>query len=320
MGGVRVALTMGDPAGIGPEVLVEALARFKKTGGVKFFVAGDRPQLVRYGLRSCGNVIFRTSENMGAARIRPGHPTPRSAQASIGYLKEAVSWMRNKEADCLVTGPISKAHIRACGFSWPGQTEYLADAFDAKDVEMIFVSERLKVALVTRHVSVKNALRAVSKERIETCGRLVFDLLKNKFRIRSPRIAVCGLNPHAGEAGLFGGEEKACIAPAVSGLNKELGQHFYGPYSPDAVFRLALGGAFDLVMAMYHDQGLIPFKLAAFETGAHLTLGLPFVRTSPVHGTGFDIAGKNMASAGSMTAALELAVRLTLKNTHRRRF
>lgn len=316
MGGVRIALTMGDPAGIGPEVLAGSLARFKKTNGVKFLVAGAGSLFARYHFKKRDDVIFFLPEDPAAANIKPGHPTPYSAQAGIRYLREAVALLKNRQADCLVTGPISKTHVNACGFSWPGHTEYLADAFGVSRVEMVFISRRLKVALVTRHVSVKDALRALSRERIETCGGLVFHMLKNQFKIRRPRIAVCGVNPHAGEGGLFGDEEKDFIAPAVSGLNKAWGKHFWGPYAADAVFRMATEGAFDCVLAMYHDQGLIPFKMAAFETGAHLTLGLPFVRTSPVHGTGFDIAGKKTASAGSMTAALELAVALT-KNLRR---
>jgi 4-hydroxythreonine-4-phosphate dehydrogenase len=210
-----------------------------------------------------------------------------------------------------VTGPIAKKKVRDCGFLHAGQTEFLGHFFKTKHVEMVFVSKPLKVVLVTRHMALKDAVSAIKKRRIVTCGRLVCDLLKKNFRIKSPKIAVCGLNPHAGEGGLFGLEEKLEIAPAIRQLNKILGNYFYGPFPADTIFSRALRSEFDMVMAMYHDQGLIPFKVAEFEQGVNLTAGLPFIRTSPVHGTAFDIAGKNLADHRSMQSAIELAYQLT---------
>jgi 4-hydroxythreonine-4-phosphate dehydrogenase len=159
-------------------------------------------------------------------------------------------------------------------------------------------------------MALADVLRQVTKKRIHECGKTVLDLLKNDFKIREPKIAVCGLNPHAGENGLFGSQEESVIAPAVKKLNKECGGYFSGPFAPDAVFKKAYEGVFDCVIAMYHDQGLIPFKMTEFVTGVHLTAGLGFIRTSPVHGTAFDIAGYDRADHRSMLSALKLALEL----------
>lgn len=307
---MRVAITLGDPAGIGPEIIARALPRFKKIKEARFLVAGDEAVLKRYGFRPQDNVVFFDCGVPGLSRAAPGKSTRESARASLNFLERAVVWLKSGEADALVTGPISKEAVASCGFSWPGHTEYLADAFDAKRVEMVFSCDVLKVVVVTRHQALKDVPKTLTEGSIVACGRLILDLLRDRFKIKIPRIAVCGLNPHAGEGGLFGDEEQERIIPAIKLLNKRYGRYFFGPYAADAVFRQAAAGQYDLVMAMYHDQGLIPFKLLGFENGAHLTAGLPFVRTSPVGGTAFDIAGKNIASCHSMACAIELALGL----------
>ena len=308
---INIVLTLGDPAGIGPEVLAKALNRFGSVKDAAFFVVGDSYVLKRYGLKKRPNVFLIDLKNVPKAVFQPGKPNRDCAKASLEYLKEGLSLIKNGLAHCLVTGPISKESVWDAGFSWPGHTEFLAHSFGVKNVEMVFVSEGFRVVLVTRHMSLKHALRCVTKKNIERCASLMMDLLIKISGIKNPKIAVCGLNPHAGEAGLFGREEIDQITPAIKNLNRIYGKHFFGPFAADTLFHRAYHGEFDLVMAMYHDQGLIPFKMVAFESGVNLTVGLPFIRTSPVHGTAFDIAGKNMADHRSMASALELAYILT---------
>lgn len=290
---IKIVVTIGDPCGIGPQVTGKALRRLRTVRDAEFLVVGDADVLA------------------SAGRFKPGQPTLASAKASLAYLTQAVRLIKEGKANSLVTGPICKESVQKAGFTWPGHTEFLADAFGVKQVEMVFVSEHLKVVPVTRHMSLRQAIRQLDKKKIVACGRLMFHFLKHYFHIPSPKIAVCGLNPHAGEGGLFGNEEKRYIAPAVMQLNRLTGAHFFGPLPADNVFRRAVQGEFDLVMALTHDQGLIPFKMTAFDTGVNLTAGLPFIRTSPVHGTAFDIAKYGCASEDSMFSAILLAYRLT---------
>ena len=308
---INIALSLGDPAGVGPEVIVKALKETSRLKDAAFFICGDSGLLHDYGLKPSSHIFVVDPNRERSHLIRPGQPDKNSAILSLNYLQTAVSLLKKGQAQCLMTGPISKENIRRAGFSWPGHTEFLADSFHVRQAEMVFVSDRLKVVLVTRHLSLKNAIDMITAERVVQCGRLMDELLKNKFFIRRPKIAVCGLNPHAGEGGLFGDEEKTRIAPAIKKLNKLCGLHFYGPMPSDTVFQRAYQGQFDLVIAMYHDQGLIPFKMVEFENGVNLTAGLPFIRTSPVHGTAFDIAGKNIARHESTREAILLAYRLT---------
>lgn len=308
---VKIAIAMGDPAGIGPEITARALKGAGRFKDAVFFVAGDAYVLARYGFKKSGNVFLTDLKNITPHAFKPGSPTEETARASLEYLKSAVSQIKEAQAHCLVTAPLSKECVRRAGFPWPGHTEFLAHSFGVSRPEMVFISDVLKVVLVTRHMSLRDAIKSITETKIVRCGEQVLDLLAGKFKIKNPRIAVCGLNPHAGEAGLFGSEEKASIAPAIKKLNKAAGPHFFGPFAADTVFHRARHGEFDLVMAMYHDQGLIPFKMIAFESGVNLTIGLPFVRTSPVHGTAFDIAGKEVADPRSMKAAITLAYQLT---------
>jgi 4-hydroxythreonine-4-phosphate dehydrogenase len=307
---------MGDPCGIGPEVIARAVPQMRRIRDAAFFIFGDAGVLFRYGFRQSGNISLIDQENEGAKFFKPGAPSVAGARASIGYLDAAVAWIKRGEAQALVTGPISKENVKKCGFRWPGHTEFLAHAFGVERVEMVFVSASLKVVLLTRHLSLKKAINALTRERIIGCGSTVYDLLKYSFKICDPKIAVCGLNPHAGESGLFGNEEKIVIIPAIKKLAKKYKGHFSGPYPADTVFYRASKGEFNLVVATYHDQGLIPFKLLEFGAGVNLTAGLPIIRTSPVHGTAFDIAGKNIACPGSMIAAIRLASKLA-RNTSR---
>lgn len=308
---VRIALTLGDPAGIGPEVLAASLRCLNELKDAVFFVCGPRSMLGRLGRMRSQRVQFVESASFDECHFFVGKPTLASAKFSLGSLKLGVDLIRSRQADALVTAPVSKENLVGAGFRWPGHTEYLAQAFGCSNTQMFFVAKNLKVVVVTRHMAVNRVSGELTKKRLLDCGQLIRQTLRRDFGIRSPRIAVCGLNPHAGENGLFGSEEKRVIAPAIRALRKKFPNGFFGPFSADTVFLEPLIGSFDAVMTMYHDQGLIPFKLVCFDQGVNFTAGLPFVRTSPVHGTAFDIAGKKKARSGSMTEAIRLAYRLT---------
>lgn len=281
----RILITLGDPAGIGPEVIDQALRSGQLPGGFDFEVLGDR--------------------NAGTI----GKPDARSAAAALAALDQAVAEMKMGRADAVVTGPVSKESLQALGFPFPGQTEYFANAFGVEDFGMLLTGATLTVGLATIHEALAKVPSLLSPDRIVRIGLLTAGFLKRRG-IVLPRIAVAGLNPHAGENGAFGDEEASIILPAIRRLNETNQGIFSGPAVPDAVFREAVLGHFDAVVAMYHDQGLIPLKLLDFDSAVNVTLGLPKPRTSPDHGTAFAIAGKNLASPSSMIAAIRLACEL----------
>jgi len=294
----RIAITLGDPAGIGPEIARAAL---------------DSGKLPEADYRLIG-------ETEGHSL---GKPTPASARAAAIALEQAVELALAGEIDAVVTGPIHKAHMYEVGFPFPGQTEFFAARCGVEDFAMLLTGGKLTVALVTTHIPLAAVSTTLSSAEIVRVGSLLAEFLAK--RGGGQRIAVAGLNPHAGESGALGREEIEIIAPAVEELStlnsvKERGSHgalrsqlstsVTGPLSPDTIFHRAVEGEFDGVLCMYHDQGLIPLKLHAFHEGVNVTLGLPFPRTSPDHGTAFEIAGKGIARADSMIAAIRLAVEL----------
>lgn len=281
----EILITIGDPAGIGPEVIAAALASGKLPEGFAFRVIGDR-----------------------AAGV-PGKPTRESARAALDALKESVRLLRETEAAAVVTGPVSKEGLQALGFPFPGQTEFYADAFGCADYGMLLTGPHLTVGLATIHNALADVTRLLTADGIFRIGKLTAEFLRKKG-VTAPRIAVCGLNPHAGENGSFGDEERTIIAPAISEMNKTGLASYTGPHVPDAIFRDAAQGKYDAVLAMYHDQGLIPLKLLDFDDAVNVTLGLPKPRTSPDHGTAFSIAGKGEANPASMIAAIRLACAL----------
>ena len=289
----RIGITLGDCAGIGPEIVDLALN---------------------------SNRIARTAESKVIGKYpgsRPGNPTAESALAAAAALEEAVTLARRGELDAIVTGPVHKARMYEVGFKFSGQTEFFAERCGVKNFAMCLTGGKITVALVTAHLPLREAASALKQSEIVRVGLLLADFLKSRS-VSSPRIAVAGLNPHAGESGKLGREEIEIIAPAVSELqsgieNRE--SRIVGPLSPDTVFHRAMEGEFDAVLCMYHDQGLIPLKLHAFHEGVNVTLGLPFTRTSPDHGTAFEIAGKGIARPDSMIAAINLAVELTTKSS-----
>lgn len=281
----EILITLGDPAGIGPEIIDAALASGELPDGFDFQIIGDRFAAV------------------------PGKPTRESAQAALDALEESARRLRETDAAAVVTGPVSKEGLQSIGFRFPGQTEFFADAFGLTDFGMLLTGPTLTVGLATIHNSIADIPRLLTPQAVFSIGCLTADFLQRKG-IDSPHIAVCGLNPHAGENGAFGDEEKTIIVPAVTALNETGLASFTGPYVPDAIFRDAAQGKFDAVLAMYHDQGLIPLKLLDFDEAVNVTLGLPKPRTSPDHGTAFAIAGQGIANPASMIAAIRLACEL----------
>src|SRR5262245_14183935 len=289
----RIGITLGDCAGIGPEIVELALKSDRLANSAEYHIIGKYPNCTL------------------------GKPTAETARAAAAALEEAVTLARRDELDAIVTGPVHKARMYEVGFRFPGQTEFFAERCGIKNFAMCLTGGRLTVALVTAHIPLRKVPRALKQSEIVRVGLLLADFLHARSKT-APRIAVAGLNPHAGESGSLGREEIETVAPAIEKLNSPLvTRHsslvFTGPLSPDTVFQRAVSGEFDAVLCMYHDQALIPLKLHAFHSGVNVTLGLPFARTSPDHGTAFEIAGKGIAQPDSMTAAINLAVELTEK-------
>ncbi|MBE7448445.1 MAG: 4-hydroxythreonine-4-phosphate dehydrogenase PdxA [Kofleriaceae bacterium] len=307
-----IGVTLGDPAGIGPEVTAWALARATAEVRREVVVFGD-PAVLARGAAAMGVALDVACEGVAAPAVRAGEPSAAAGAAQVAWLEAAVAAARAGRVDALVTAPISKTWARRAGFAFPGHTELLAARLEARDVAMAFVGPRLVVALATVHVPLVEVAAALSVARIVAVGELLAACLDRDLgRARPVRLGVVGLNPHAGEGGLLGGEEQAIIAPAVATLAAALGAavEVSGPLVPDAAFRIAADGGVDGLVAMYHDQALIPVKLLDFEEAVNVTLGLPIVRTSPDHGTAYDLAGRGSARPTSMAAALALAVRM----------
>lgn len=286
---LRIGLTPGDPAGVGPEVLAAVLRGF------------ECPP-------DCELEILRC-----AGTHSPGAPTRESARAALQALERAAENLCSGEWQAVATGPVCKHALHAEGFEFPGQTEFFAARAGVGNFAMCLTGGPLTVALVTAHEPLARVSGILTAPEIVRVGGLLQDFLQLRGLV-NPRIAVAGLNPHAGENGDLGREEIEIVSPAVEKLKTQ--GNFQGPFAPDTVFHRAAAGEFDGVLCMYHDQGLIPLKLLAFHEGVNVTLGLPFIRTSPDHGTAFDIAGKGIARSDSMEAALRLAVELARARTH----
>jgi 4-hydroxythreonine-4-phosphate dehydrogenase len=231
-------------------------------------------------------------------------------KASVEYLDKALELLRNKEIDCLVTAPISKEAINKAGFKYSGHTEYFLKKTGVKEAVMLLLNNKLKFSLVTRHLPIEKVPKALTKEKLYNNILTTYESLKNIFGIKKPRLVVCGLNPHASDNGVIGREENRIIKPVLKKLRDELKLNIDGPLSADAAVASAKEGNYDCVIAMYHDQALIPLKLTDGDSGVNMTLGLPFIRTSPLHGTAFDIARTPvLANPASMIAAIKLAIK-----------
>ncbi len=322
----KLAITMGDPGGVGPEIIVRALGSPEVRERCEPIVVGDR-RVIREAAEVLGmKVDISVIDSPAHSRPSPsvieiieaGEPTAfdknlpsaEGGRASAAYIGRAVELALDKAVDGVVTAPVSKEALKMAGIKWPGHTEMLAELTAARDFAMMLAGGPLRVILVTIHTSLSSVSKMITREAVLRTIRLAKRAC-DMLGIDRPKIGVAGLNPHAGEAGMFGDEELAEIIPAVEEANRE-GIPASGPFPPDTVFHKAFHGAFDIIVCMYHDQGLIPLKMIAFETGVNVTVGLPIIRTSPDHGTAYDIAWKGAADPTSMIQAIRLAAGLRL--------
>ena len=322
----KIAITMGEPGGIGPEVIVKALYSAGMRDYCNPVVIGDAVVL-KNAVRLTG-LPLEVKSIPGISGSRPENgiieviniesrfpfkkcmPSGDAGNAVVKYIKKAAGLAMKKEVEAIVTAPISKESLKMAGYNWPGHTELLAKLTGTEDFAMMFVSEKVKVILCTIHIPLKEVAEKINRQIVL---KTIIHAKKGMamLGIENPRIAVAGLNPHAGESGIMGNEESISISPAVKKARDE-GLDVSGPFPPDVVFHRVFNGEFDIIVCMYHDQGLIPFKMLAFDTGVNVTAGLPVIRTSPDHGTAFDIAWKNIANPLSMIEAIKLASILKL--------
>ena len=310
MGKPRIGITIGDPAGIGPEIVKKAIEslEIKKVCtpvviGCGFSIFGDR--LLK---RSSGTDYADVScENISS--IVPGKVSASAGLASFRFLERSIELLEQGKIDAVVTAPISKEALKLAGIKYSGHTEFFADYTRTKDYAMLMAAGDLRAVMVTRHMPLSEVSKNITAGMIVSASKLTRRFLAEKFKIKDPRLVVCALNPHAGESGLLGKEEGSIITPAVrSLLNKKI--RVVGPLPADSAWHKMVTGEFDLLVGMYHDQVMIPLKCLSPEKIVNITVGLPFIRTSPGHGTAFDIAGKNMADPASMIEAIKTAAKL----------
>ncbi|MBE6225966.1 MAG: 4-hydroxythreonine-4-phosphate dehydrogenase PdxA [Bacteroidales bacterium] len=324
MAKVRVGITQGDTNGIGYEVIIKALSDARMLDMCTPVVYGSskafgfyRKQIhetenINTNVISSAkdahpkrvNIVNCIPENF---QIEPGQQTQEGSKAAIAALEMAVRELKAGTIDVLVTAPFNKRAVSDETFKFPGHTEYLVNEFGAKDGLMFLCADKMRVGVATNHLSLAKVPAAITEERILSKLRLMNDSLLRDFGVVKPKLAVLGLNPHSGDRGLLGEEEINVIAPAIKKANEE-GILAFGPYPPDGFFSINMQYKFDAVLAMYHDQGLIPFKSLAFDSGVNFTAGLPVVRTSPDHGTAYDLAGENKANPQSMMSAIYMAI------------
>lgn len=319
-----VGITQGDGNGISYEVIIKALADERILDMCTPVIYGSSKIFGFYkkhihNIENINTNVITSAKDVHNKRVNivnclpenvfvePGQPTPESAKSAMTALERAVADIKEGYIDVLVTAPINKRAMSSEGFGYTGHTEYLEKQFGVDEVAMIMVSDQLKVGVVTGHISLKEVPSKISAEKILAKLRLMRQSLQRDFGVDAPKIAVLGLNPHCGDGGLLGDEEQQIILPAVKAANDE-GIMAFGPYSPDGFFGLGNYQKFDAVLAMYHDQGLTPFKALAFEEGVNYTAGLPIVRTSPDHGTAYEMAGRDMADPRSMKSAIYAAI------------
>jgi 4-hydroxythreonine-4-phosphate dehydrogenase len=325
-----IGITMGCPVGIGPEIILRFVAEKKGFGRFLPIVIGDIDLLRRcakemrvdieivpwrpgcpVNLEKLQVIVPEAGEgySLHAENLHWGKPDKETAHAAAAYITKAVQLIGQGELNAMVTCPIAKYAMQLAGYKFPGHTEMLAALCNTKNYGMMMAGKRLRVSLVTIHTPLAKVPEQLTQDEIIRVINLTGETLLKDFGIPKPRIAVAGLNPHSGEAGLFGGEENQIIEPAVSAAVSKKWE-VSGPLPPDTVFKKAMDNNYDAVVAMYHDQGLIPFKLVHFEGGVNLTMGLPIIRTSVDHGTAYDIAGKGLASASSLEASFAMAAEI----------
>lgn len=322
----RIGITMGDPAGIGPEVVLKALAEEEIRSACTPVIIGDA-QLLAHTARKldlqCGFDIIRKGEPLPdhftdpiiyhldnvAGHIEPGIESSLAGKAAASYIEAAVELCASENVDAITTAPINKRALFLAGYGFPGHTEFLAHLTGTEEYAMAFVAANLRIVLLSTHVPLAEAIRLVERDRFVRVINLTHRELK-RWGIERPRIAVAALNPHGAEGGLFGVEEASEIMPAVEDCRSRDDMNVQGPFSADTIFLRASRGEFDAVISCYHDQAMIPVKCLSFGEAVNVTLGLPFIRTSVDHGTAFDIAGKGVAEHSSMVAAIKLAAQL----------
>lgn len=323
-GKIVVGITQGDGNGIGYEVIIKALADARILDSFTPVVYGSS-KIMGFYKKTIHNIENFDTNVISSAKdafpkrinvvnclpdnvyVEPGQPSADSAKAAITSLECAVKELKEGLIDVIVTAPINKKNMSNQGFEHTGHTEYFQKEFGVKDVTMFMVSENLKIGVVTGHIPLKDVPSSISEEKILTKLRLMNESLKKDFCVDKPKIAVLSLNPHSGDGGLLGDEEQTIISPAIKRAVEE-GIDAFGPFSPDGYFGLHHYDRFDATLAMYHDQGLAPFKALAFEDGVNFTAGLPVIRTSPDHGTAFEMAGRDEADPRSMKSAIYMAV------------
>ncbi len=321
-----IGITMGDSAGIGPEIIVKAILEYDINKICRPVVIGDA-EVIKKILKTCrlrgeikkiekivsapagsGKIEIVDLNNVDVSELKYGVPGKNCGSAAVSYIKKAAELALSKNIDAITTAPINKEIINAAGFQYPGHTELFAELAGTKDFGLMMVGGGLRVILVTTHMSLKEVFRHIKKDRVLRTIRLAHKAM-GYFQTKAPRIAVAALNPHAGEGRLFGTEEWDEIMPAVIEARGE-GLDVSDPLPADTLFHKAKERYYDIVVAMYHDQGLIPLKLVAFGKAVNVTVGLPFIRTSVDHGTAYDIAGKDCADPGSLIEALKMAVEM----------
>lgn len=321
---ILVGITQGDSNGIGYEVIIKALSDERILDQFTPVVYGS-PKLFGFYCKTIPEIenlpinTISSAKEAQAKKINilnclsdnvfcePGAAMPDAAQAAIKALETAVKDVKEGAVDVLVTGPINKKSMSGQGFKFPGHTEFLQSSFGVKDVTMLMISDRIKLGVVTGHIPLKDVPSKITEEKILSKLRLMKASLESDFSIDNPTIGVLSLNPHSGDGGLLGDEEQRVIIPAIRRANEE-GIQAFGPFSPDGYFGLSHYENFDATLAMYHDQGLSPFKALSFEDGVNYTAGLPVIRTSPDHGTAFEMAGRDEADPRSMRAAIFTAI------------
>jgi 4-hydroxythreonine-4-phosphate dehydrogenase len=335
---LHIGITMGCPVGIGPEIILKYFSGRKSCQNLAPVVLGDIHVLERcrreLGIDAAcsvwypgdpvpdGKIPVIAVSGLDAQSLQWGRPNRETGLAMAEYIKSAVSLIQDGHLDGMATCPISKMALREAGYTYPGHTEMLAHLTGSPQPVMMMAGRRLKVTLVTIHCPLSAVPSQITRASVLRLIRISHQALITDFMIKTPRIAVAGLNPHGGENGLFGNEEEFRISPAIEDARQE-GIDAQGPYPPDSVFLKAAAGDYDAVVCMYHDQGLIPFKLLHFSDGVNVTLGLPVVRTSVDHGTAYDIAGRGIADPQSLAASVELAGTISrnrLENDNRLRF
>ncbi|MCQ2185501.1 MAG: 4-hydroxythreonine-4-phosphate dehydrogenase PdxA [Bacteroidales bacterium] len=321
---IVVGITQGDGNGIGYEVIIKALADERMLDLCTPVIYGS-PKLFSFYKKTLHNIEHINTNLISDAKdakqkivnivnclpdniyVEPGQPTPESAKAAMKALECAVADAKAGKIDVIVTAPFNKRAMNAEGFGFTGHTEFLEKAFGVNDAVMLMVADNLKIAVATQHIPLREVPKAITKDLLVNKLRLMKASLEKDFGIYDPKIAVLGLNPHCGDGGLIGDEEQTTILPAVQQAQNE-GIMAFGPYSPDGFFGLGNYNRFDAILAMYHDQGLTPFKALAFELGVNYTAGLPIVRTSPDHGTAYELAGRDEADPRSMISAIYTAI------------